>query len=340
VSIRRSKAAIAVGLLAALTLVPMVAAPAAAKNGPDVEHARILKYWTAERIAHAMPRDFVRDSNGHFSMAKPTKGKPGGGGGTGTTVLGASWNGGGAVLSRTGKVVFTMDSGDYICTGTVVTDSKTDRAIVVTAGHCSYDGEDGGFARNWMFIPEFDSAPTYTCAQSKYGCWTAKGLATHRGFKDAGGFNTQATTYDWSFAFVGTGGKTNVQLDTLLGTMPISFTAPKVGDQTFNFGYPAAGKYHGSDLIYCADQIFNDPLNANLTFGVDCDMTGGSSGGPWFAGFNQTTGVGTVDSVNSYGYSGVKKEYGPKFNANTSATYNAALNASLTGGNVFVGTAP
>src|SRR4029078_1151847 len=104
----------------------------------------------------------------------------------------------------------------------------------------------------------------------------------------------------------------------------------------FNFGYPAAGKYHGYDLIYCADQIFNDPLNQNLTFGVDCDMTGGSPGGPWLGGFNQGTGAGTVDSVNSYGYSGQKKEYGPKFNANTSDTFNEALAA---GANTLVGTA-
>jgi hypothetical protein len=119
--------------------------------------------------------------------------------------------------------------------------------------------------------------------------------------------------------------------------MARTFTAPAVGSQTFNFGYPAAGKYHGYDLTYCSDQIFNDPLNQNLTFGVDCDMTGGSSGGPWLGNFNSSTGAGTVDSVNSYGYGGQKKEYGPKFNANTSATFNASLNASA---NTLVGTAP
>jgi hypothetical protein len=196
-----------------------------------------------------------------------------------------------------------------------------------------------------MFIPEFDSAPSYTCSASKWGCWTAKGLAVHRGFAESGGFNTQATTYDWSFAFLGTGGKVGAQLDnaqTSVGSLPISFNAPAVGSQTFNFGYPAAGKYHGSDLIYCADQVFLDPQNQNLTLGVDCDMTGGSSGGPWLASF--ANGSGTVDSVNSYGYGGVKKEYGPKFNTtNTQPTYNAALNATIPASgtnNVLVGTAP
>ena len=91
-----------------------------------------------------------------------------------------------------------------------------------------------------------------------------------------------------------------------------------MNDQIFDFGYPAAGKYHGYDLTYCSDQVFYDANNGNNTLGIDCDMTGGSSGGPWLTGFSTTSGVGTLRSVNSYGYSSIRnKEYGPKFNGNT-----------------------
>ena len=45
----------------------------------------------------------------------------------------------------------------------------------------------------------------------------------------------------------------------------------------------------------------------------------------------------TIRGVNSYGYSGQKREYGPKFNGNTSDTFDAALTA---GGNRLGGTAP
>jgi V8-like Glu-specific endopeptidase len=336
VSISRSRAAVAAALLTILALLPVAAAPVLARDHAAADQARVLSYWTRERIANAKPRDFVRNADGSFSRAKPTPhAKPGG---SGNNVLGASWTGGGAVLKLSGKVLFTMNSGDYICSGTLITDSANDRSIVITAGHCSYDAADGGFARNWTFYPEFDTNATYTCSQSKWGCWVATALAVHNGFAQSGGFNTQATTYDWSFAVLKNGGFANNLAETALGsTMAKTFAAPAVGSQTFNFGYPAAGKYHGYDLTYCSDQIFNDPLNQNLTFGVDCDMTGGSSGGPWLGGFNTSTGAGTVDSVNSYGYSGQKKEYGPKFNANTSATFNAALTA---GGNTLVGTAP
>ena len=75
-SIRRSKAAVAVALLAALTLVPTIVAPVAAKNTQDAEHARILKYWTAERIANAKPRDFVRTPGGGFKKGPGQNAKP------------------------------------------------------------------------------------------------------------------------------------------------------------------------------------------------------------------------------------------------------------------------
>ena len=52
-------------------------------------------------------------------------------------------------------------------------------------------------------------------------------------------------------------------------------------------------------------------------------MTGGSSGGPWLAGFT-TAGAGTLTSLNSYGYGGVSNMYGPKFNADTQAVVSAA----------------
>jgi hypothetical protein len=55
-----------------------------------------------------------------------------------------------------------------------------------------------------------------------------------------------------------------------------------------------------------------------------CGMTGGSSGGPWLSSFTEGTGVGTLSSLNSYGYSGIKNMYGPKFNSETQAVYNAA----------------
>lgn len=204
-----------------------------------------------------------------------------------------------------------------------MTDSRNGYSLVLTAGHCAYDEVARAFATNWTYVPSFDTAPTFTCAQSQFGCWTAAGLVVHSGYATAGGFNTQATVHDFAIAIVGPGGKNGTtQLDSL-GTYGISYPAISTGGSVHSFGYPAAGRYKGKDLTYCAGPTFNDPSNENLTWGIACNMTGGSSGGPWLAGFT-TAGAGTLTSLNSYGYGGVSNMYGPKFNADTQAVVSAA----------------
>lgn len=325
---RRSRSITAIVLLAGL-LLPSAAAPVLAQDQGNSEQARIFAYWTPQRLANARPRDFVRTPSGQFV---PEKGKPGGGGGS-LNVIGASWTKGGAVLPTTGKVVFTLDSGDYICTGTTVADGVNGRSIVVSAAHCAWDGADGGFAQNWMFIPEFDTTPYYyNCDANKWGCFTASALVVNNGFTSAGGFNDQAVQYDWSFAVITTAGN-KFDSPESAGSLALDTNTMSVGAQVYDFGYPAAGRYHGKDLIYCADQVFTDPLVGNNTFGIDCNMTGGSSGGPWLNPFSETTGIGTIRGVNSYGYNGVTKEYASKFNGNTATTFTAATTAS---GNTIV----
>ncbi|HEY3163899.1 MAG TPA: hypothetical protein VGJ71_06030 [Candidatus Limnocylindrales bacterium] len=339
--VRRSAALAATLVLASI---PIVAAGAMA-SGPSTEaarqaaeHARIVSFWTPARMRTAVPRDVVFDSVRGYRIAP--QGKPGGGG-TGGNTTGASWpNGLGLVYQATGKVYFQMNGGGWICSGTALQDSRSGYSLVVTAGHCAYDEENGGgslsgFATNWLFIPEFDSHPTYTCSATTYGCWTASALVVNRGFATAGGFNTQATHYDWAFAVVPAGGKSGTQLDTTVGTFNYAASAMSGSTVVDAFGYPAAQKYHGSDLIYCQGPIGFDSLAGNGTYKLPCGMTGGSSGGPWFKDFNTTTGSsGTIQSLNSYGYSGQSNMYGPIFNSSTSATYNAANSATST--NVIV----
>jgi V8-like Glu-specific endopeptidase len=334
---RRSRTAITAATVFSLLLVTMLAGPASAGDREAkarAEHARIVAYWTPERVANAKPRDFVRTANGTFKpAAKPDNpgGKPGGGGGggDGSVVKGASWTGGGAIHDRSGKVLFEMGGSHYVCSASAVNDTRSGHSLVLTAAHCAYDeAADGlmtGFATNWMYVPDFDAFPTFTCENTKYGCWTATGLVVHSGYATAGGFNTQATVHDFAIAIMGPGGKDGTtQLDASpRGSYPISFAAMSVGTSVHAFGYPAAGKYKGRDLTYCAGPTFEDSYNGNATWGIACNMTGGSSGGPWLSEFTQAGG-GTLRSLNSYGYSGLSNMYGPKFNTKTQAVYNHA----------------
>ncbi len=311
-------------LLSAALLIVTMAAPLQARQPERSRHQEVMAHWTAARMAAATPRDFVLDPARGFTA----RGKPGGGGGGTTT--GASWNGGGAIKERAGKVYFEMGGSGYVCSGAVASDNRSGYSLVLTAGHCAYDETAGAFATNWLFIPDFDQSPTFTCSQTEYGCWTAQALVVHSGYATAGSFNTQATVHDFAFAVVGPGGHTgSTQLDAAVGAFGVSipgFTA--AGQTSYAFGYPAAQKYKGKDLVYCAGSIFEDPYNDDLTWGVPCNMTGGSSGGPWLSGFSTTSGSGSLSSLNSYGYSGVTAMHGPKFSANTADVYAAAKSAT------------
>ena len=325
---RRSKAAITAVLttaaLLAIAVAPVSAGNTDAEAKAKAEHERIVRYWTAERIANAKPRDFVRTPKGDFEpKAKPSRPPSGGG-----TVTGASWTSGGPVVQKTGKVLFTMAGGNYVCSAANLTDSRTGYSLVMTAGHCAYDEAARAFATNWTYVPSFDTAPTFTCANSQFGCWTARALVVHQGYASAGSFNTQATIHDFAVAVVGPGGKNGTtQLDSL-GTYGAAYPAISTGGSVHAFGYPAAGKYHGNDLTYCAGPTFNDQYNGNATWGIACNMTGGSSGGPWIAGFASNGASGTLTSLNSYGYNGISNMYGPKFNADTRDVVTAANSAT------------
>jgi hypothetical protein len=308
--------------LAATMLLVAFATPASAGDRAQSRHDQIVAHWTAARMAAATPRDFSFDFARGFVPNRP----PGGGGGSSTA--GASWTGGGLVLQASGKVYFNMGGGAYVCSGAVANDSRGGYSLVLTAAHCAYDEVARQFATNWLFIPNFDGSPTFTCAQTVHGCWTAQALVVHQGYASAGGFNTQATLHDFAFAVVGPGGKSGGQLDAVVGSFPITFSSFSDGTQMYAFGYPAAGKYKGKDLTYCAGPVFSDPYNDGLTYGMTCNMTGGSSGGPWLSGFNTSTGSGTLSSLNSYGYSGVRAMHGPKFNSKTGNVHSAANSAT------------
>jgi hypothetical protein len=320
---RRSSLALLAAL--AFIVVPAVAAPAGAAGGSS-QRDRTLAYWTPARMQSAIPRDFVRSAQGFKPVAKP---------GSGGGVTGASWTKGGAILKASGKVYFKLGTQGYVCSGSVATDHRSGKSLVLTAGHCAYDETNGAFATDWLFIPEYDTNPTLSnCQTTTYGCWTADALVVHNGFATAGGFNTQATIHDFAFAVVGAGGKSGTaQLDATVGSFGLTTSGISSGQKLYAFGYPAAGKYHGNDLIYCAGNIFPDDLNQDLTWGMPCGMTGGSSGGPWLSSFSESTGSGTLSSLNSYGYSGIKNMYGPKFNSDTADVYSAADSAN---GNTIV----
>ena len=306
-----------------------------AAQAARAEHNRIVSFWTAERMASARHKDFVRNGAGKLvPFAKP------GGGGTGGAVTGASWTGNGEIEKRSGKLFFSTSAGNWQCSASVVNDASTSNgySIILTAGHCTYDGSEG-WSFNVLYIPDYDSAPTKTCTSTSYGCWTASQEAVNTTFVREGGFGSEASVaVDYGFMKMRLGGKTGQtqELDAVTGGYGINTASLSNSVEKWAFGYPAAGRYKGADLVYCKGQTINDPYGAN-TWGVACNMTGGSSGGPWITGTTDPAVYSTqtlLTSLNSYGYSGLTYMFGPKFDSATQTVANAAASGSGSGATV------
>jgi hypothetical protein len=98
---------------------------------------------------------------------------------TNTVIADADWKGGGAVNEAAGRILFSLNGGSYVCSGTVINDHGTvGRSLVVTAAHCAYDEVANVHATNVLFIPKQDDGGTdksnRKCSDDFYGCWAMK----------------------------------------------------------------------------------------------------------------------------------------------------------------------
>ncbi len=212
-----------------------------------------------------------------------------------------------------GKLFFRnpYDGLDYVCSASIVNAPNKD--TVWTAGHCVYEPESG-YMQDWVFVPaRFDRT-------NPYGTWTARNAWTPTGWTKG------LLEYDMGALVMNTGGPGGTYHVGVLGGF--EFIANIDRDQHFHArGYPAATPFNGERHHVCAtnwvtdDQPSGDPANPK-TLGVGCDMTGGSSGGPWIVDW------GTANYLNSnvsYGYGGVADQYyGPYFGDAAQTLYDVA----------------
>ena len=331
------RARVFAGLLATVVMGALIVTAPASARGTEAQqrqvkesHERVLAYWTPERMRNAIPRDLgVGPQPSHHRPGHA--GGPGGGGGgddggdTGGAVKGAPWSDAsikGQVGETTGKVFFTLKGTNYVCSGSTVTSLEGD-SVVLTAGHCVHDGDnkDTSWATNFTFVPAYEDGGS-SCPTTTYGCWTAETLTTTTSWYTSSDFSDDA-----GFANMRDGGHSSSNLVGVVGSQAISFSNAVVAEAVYAFGYPAAQKYNGRDLIYCAGTARTGVIGG--TAGLDCDMTGGSSGGPWLAEFDEISATGTAVSVNSHGFRSLKDVmFGPVFDVfddGEEAAYNTAL---------------
>jgi hypothetical protein len=312
-----------------------------ASAAPATPPAQAVGYWTESAMASAQPVELVVDAKtGQGQLRVVQQGTVTG---AATVATGLDWPAT-ATIAQTavGKVFFSVGRSNYVCSGALVNDNSADRAIVLTAGHCVWNqAKRGTWVSNWAFVPNYDGGN-----RTK---WYASALIARREFTSQTSFNNTALAYDWAFAVLKPGVNNNgislpdvnFQFATSIiakNSYDLNISGFSVGSTSFAFGYPAAAPYDGQSLKYASASIFGDPNTSSITWGMNSDLTGGASGGPWLSGL--TDGVsdnnqGKLSSVNSYKYTlDTTKMYGPRFTASTQKTFEAALNAS--GGNQVV----
>ncbi|TQJ35700.1 trypsin-like serine peptidase [Arthrobacter sp. SLBN-122] len=297
------------------------AAPAAADDGknPSVTSAVLnaagaADYWTPERMQSALPGDALAgkalERGNRSSAVLVEKGKPSstkGTKGTGTTTATAQSE---QPVSHIGKVFFTLAGSNYVCSGNAV--SSTNGSTVATAGHCVNEGP-GAYATNFIFVPAYENGA------APYGKWSARALYAPSQWVSNGDM-----TYDTGFAVLNRNAK-NQALTSVVGGSGVAFNQAR-GLTYKSYGYPAAAPFNGETLKSCTGKASNDPNNPQFnTQGIPCDMTGGSSGGPWFIQTSSSTGAaGVQNSINSYGYNRSAVMYGPYWGSVIQSTYASA----------------
>jgi hypothetical protein len=267
-----------------------------------------------------------------------------GGGSGGDVVPNDEYTDGGAIQNAAGRIYFEMPSNarrtrwsGFVCSGTVVSDATSGRSTIQTAAHCVYDDANKAFARNVLFIPNqagtTGSGTDLNCGNDPLGCWMPSfGVVdvnwTTRTFPDNVAWDYAYYVVNNASGHSGNGGGSGLVLDSAVTTMSISFAVPKFEvansstDHTTALGY----SYNvDPQFMYCAEDMEQfDQVNWWLG---SCDLSGGSSGGPWMQPFNN--GTGSLISVNSWGFTNSAGMAGPKLNG-TSASCVFSLAKSTT----------
>ncbi|MFF8960092.1 trypsin-like serine peptidase [Streptomyces sp. NPDC014894] len=293
------------GALAAVTAVALLAPPTAgaapAVRGASAsavvrpvaptaaDEKAVRDYWTPARMAGV--------------LSEPPSDRPPADGPDG-----AAWQGSAALSASVGRLFYTdRDGEDSSCTATLV--AAANRSTVVTAAHCALGhdllGENPRWHTNQLF------APGYRDARTPYGAFAVRLASVHPEWVKSG----ESSAYDQAFLALGRSAAGLRAADAAGSVQRLGHDLP--GDRPVRqFGYPRAAAYKeehrgrpeftGKRLAHCRGTAgeflgWGDAPRREDQWGVRCDMGGGSSGGPRMAGFDASTGRGTVVGVNSMG---------------------------------------
>lgn len=322
-----------------------------AKGNPNVlvrtvgvsEQSAALDYWTAARMAAAKPRDMTAAGNLPTATRAPL--------GAGIPGMVPGRDQAGNVLrnvesrlrrpppfvntayrypypfdrfevpglvdytqypySAVGKIFFTDVTGDYVCSGAVI--NSENGSVVWTAGHCSTEG--GNDMQSAIFVPG------YLNGAAPFGQWAVQSFWVPKQW-----VRTNNQAYDFSAYVLAADPTTGQTIIDVTGGLGIAWNVSDI-QHWYIMGYPAAAPFDGERQWTCSTSqasfdLAGDKLRDPLAIGVGCDMTGGSSGGPWILSFGNAN---LVNGLVSYGYQRYRKAtFGPYFGNEVRDLFNCA----------------
>lgn len=272
----------------------------------ESQQRSVSSYWTPARMRAAVPAGTAGTAGtaaGSGAVRPAARGTWLDGN---TKGRGLRWVHGGAADQAAGKVFFTLNGTDYVCSGTVIRSPHAD--VVLTAAHCVGDS-NRDWATNWTFVPG------YQAGSRPYGSFTARRFFVSSQWAGSRAGSARAEEYDFAFVTVnpaaanpaaapaGKDSQAGAAAAQMPAGQPVAFTGmPTAATPVYVFGYPAQPPFSGLYANYCAGPTVAARLNG--TVGLRCQMTAGDSGGPWLAGFDPRSGTGTVVAVTTFKYTG------------------------------------
>ncbi|TDC83883.1 hypothetical protein E1193_07325 [Micromonospora sp. KC606] len=275
----------------------------------------VAAFWTPERMAKAVDLDFARPARATESSHRAPK--PDGPVGAVAPVKPSIASGDDIRVqlneSQTvGKVYFTTPTGGLAsCSASTVASGK--RRLVVTAGHCVHQGRGGTWYSNWQFVPR------YRNGVRPFGTFVAYNLTTRTAWASNSNLDE-----DMGIAIMNNGGIYGAKVVETVGGNGLRWN---YGYNVYvtALGYPS-NLGGGESQYFCQGNTWHA---GGQQIRMYCNMTYGSSGGPWLQEYNDQTGYGYINSVVSHGDNPGNGQFdGPYFDNDIKSLYDYAESIS------------
>lgn len=202
-------------------------------------------------------------------------------------------------VGTVGKIIWETGDGQLgHCSGAIV--DAPNGSVIATAAHCVSSPDSPRSPSEGWFVPAYD----HDRDSYQSDGWRITSFHTAEEW-DVTRQMTAILPHDYAFLTVAE--KDGLTVQEAYGANRMAFEPVEEGLSVAVLGYPAVDPYDGESLHSCAGtanvlaaEEAEEPNVGGLLL-EDCDLTAGSSGGPWLTGYDPAGQSGTVVAVMSVG---------------------------------------